>query len=78
MQATSTMVRVQRGECAICGTAPDHSLNVDHCHQTQQVRGLLCRACNLALGLFQDDCERMFRAIRYVIERSSVDNMGGA
>lgn len=59
----------QGGTCAICGLAErvsNRSLAVDHCHATGKVRGLLCSACNIALGKFQDDKERLLKAISYL------------
>lgn len=46
----------QGGTCALCGQIPTPSkdgkevLFVDHDHVTGQVRALLCRRCNLAVG----------------------------
>lgn len=57
----------QNGLCSIClKTLPIDALNVDHCHATGAIRSLLCRNCNLALGLLRDDPERMERAAAYV------------
>ena len=42
------MYEEQRGECYICSKS--NKLFVDHCHETGQVRGLLCHHCNLVLG----------------------------
>lgn len=39
----------QNGCCAICSKRTD-DLVVDHNHESGQVRGLLCRKCNSALG----------------------------
>lgn len=39
---------------------------VDHCHETGQVRGLLCNLCNQALGLFKDSPELLARATAYL------------
>lgn len=48
----------QNGRCAICnrlggGTNTD-TLDVDHNHETGEVRGLLCRKCNMKLGYIED------------------------
>lgn len=57
----------QSGVCAICLKAdPPRSLAVDHCHKTGKIRGLLCRACNVSIGLLEDDGDRLERAIRYL------------
>lgn len=58
------LTRQQQNRCLIC--LQPVPLQVDHCHQTQRIRGLLCMQCNLALGLFEDDLSRLHRAIRYL------------
>jgi len=46
----------QGNSCAICSTEINLvNLHVDHDHETGKVRGLLCRSCNLALGMICDD-----------------------
>lgn len=61
--------------CAICGqqeTAQEaRYLAVDHCHRTGEVRGLLCRSCNSALGLLDDDPERVRAVLRYLEQAAS-------
>src|SRR6185312_3236559 len=53
------MLARQGGGCAVCGTQPGKQrLDVDHCHETGVVRGLLCRACNVSLGALKEDPER--------------------
>lgn len=54
----------QKGKCAICKTKDTYA--VDHCHSTGVVRGLLCRECNLGLGMFQDNTEFLNSAIKYL------------
>lgn len=61
------MFAAQNGSCSICGKHMDKP-NVDHCHESGRVRALLCRSCNLGLGNFQDDPERILRAAAYVRE----------
>jgi Autographiviridae endonuclease VII len=53
------MLREQKGRCALCKTEEPggrHNVfNVDHCHQTGRVRGLLCDRCNRYLGRLGDN-----------------------
>jgi len=57
----------QYGLCAICGRpGGKKSLNLDHCHASLHVRGLLCGSCNRALGLFADSIDRLEKAIQYL------------
>lgn len=61
------MLYLQGGKCRICGNLErDRRLSVDHCHNTGKVRGLLCRRCNLALGFFDDDIDRVKKALTYL------------
>jgi hypothetical protein len=59
----------QDGHCAICPKTED--LVVDHCHGTKKVRGLLCRRCNVALGMLDDDADRIEGAARYLRQTGS-------
>lgn len=53
--------------CAICGSPPQSgALALDHCHRRGTMRGLLCKACNFALGCFRDDVEILKSAITYL------------
>ena len=56
------LLDMQDGKCAICGsTDPQDYRNawhVDHDHETDEVRGILCLRCNLAIGYLDDSPER--------------------
>jgi hypothetical protein len=64
------------GKCGICEKelkqptkTRGQSLDVvaiDHDHDTGNVRGLLCNACNKAIGLLSDDINILKRAIQYL------------
>jgi hypothetical protein len=69
------MVKQQKGLCAICQADLDLSTEsarrrsfaaVDHCHETGEVRGLLCHPCNAGMGLLRDSAERLRRAAEYL------------
>lgn len=55
----------QGGRCAICFKEYD-KLDIDHCHFTNRIRGLLCGSCNRALGLMKDNSEFLLKAIDYL------------
>ena len=72
------MLKDQQGVCAICKqpetqihkkTNSIMHLSVDHCHETGKVRGLLCKKCNMALGLLQDSLELIRNTEQYLLER---------
>lgn len=71
------MLEEQGGGCAICGRPPrdDISLHVDHDHDTGLTRGLLCFPCNNAIGLMQDDPERLVRAAEYISIKRRLDTL---
>ena len=52
--------------CQICNQTDRRALNVDHCHDTGKVRGLLCDNCNKALGLFRDNPKLLGQAANYL------------
>lgn len=66
------MLTAQDGKCALCYSTPaaKKHLDVDHCHTTGTVRGLLCRRCNMALGLFKDNARVLSAAVRYLKKRT--------
>lgn len=61
------MLESQNGVCAICGgNNGQRSLAVDHCHETDKVRGLLCTGCNTAIGSLRDSPELCRNAALYL------------
>jgi len=43
-----------------------YGLNIDHCHETGKVRGLLCNSCNLIIGHAKDCQDILHNAINYL------------
>ena len=59
-----------QGGCGICrakvpGGRYD-TWNVDHCHHTGKVRGVLCWDCNVGIGKLKDDAQLLRRAIQWL------------
>jgi len=69
LEIYNQMMLEQNNKCRICGIDSSHCLNglyVDHDHQTSEVRGLLCRDCNVAIGLLKESAIFMQNAISYL------------
>ena len=67
------LFKAQGGRCAICfrkesvfSYGKRLRLAVDHCHASNRVRGLLCQACNTALGKADDSPERLEAMAAYL------------
>jgi hypothetical protein len=67
------------GRCEICRKRTTAALSLDHRHACcgpenacrACVRGLLCRACNAGLGMFQDNPALLVAAADYLIEHAA-------
>lgn len=78
------MLEDQDGHCAICPATPEEvgTLCVDHDHDCcpgektcgKCLRGLLCPACNTAIGLLNDDVVRIQSAVSYIIKTKGLRN----
>jgi len=69
------LLEEQDHKCLICGlpstaidkrTGQPRQLAVDHDHSTNKVRGLLCSNCNTALGLLNEDRDRIYKLLEYI------------
>jgi len=63
-QVVQQLIKDPNGLCEIC--KKPSKLFVDHCHSTEQYRGLLCRACNLMLGYAKDNMETLMAGASYL------------
>ena len=61
----------QGNKCKICyrDFSSDVEPNVDHCHTSGKVRGLLCQQCNVGLGNFKDNPLVFIKAAEYLKEQ---------
>lgn len=71
----SAILERQNHACAICknpvivapkGRGSREAACLDHNHETGAVRGILCNACNTALGLLGDNAETVQQASEYL------------
>lgn len=55
--------------CAICRSEKPGGKgdwHVDHDHSTGAVRGILCAGCNVGIGHFKEDADRLMKAVAYL------------
>ncbi len=80
LEQYNQMLISQDNVCIIClksetvinsRTGKVNSLAVDHDHKTGKVRGLLCGACNTAIGLVKEDKLILNNMVKYLIDHDS-------
>jgi hypothetical protein len=63
--------------CEVCGRPPGkYALHFDHDHNTGRFRGWLCHGCNVALGMVNDDPERLRFLAQYLEANGSEAGTG--
>lgn len=65
------MLEQQNNKCEICGILDvdtGKSLCIDHCHSTNQIRGLLCNKCNSAVGMVKESIDIVNNLKEYLIK----------
>lgn len=65
------LIEDQGGKCAICFKLFNYnnwktSPCIDHDHETNRYRGMLCNGCNVALGFIQDNAETCLSMAEYL------------
>ncbi len=70
-RAYESLVKAQGNRCAICfkefkNTTRHDRPCVDHNHETEKIRGLLCWVCNVGLGSFRDSPQFLKNALVYL------------
>lgn len=69
MDDFNKLINIQNSSCAICSKpieALRRRMNIDHCHETNKVRGILCTGCNTGLGHLGDNIDGLKKAIAYL------------
>jgi hypothetical protein len=76
IQQRDNIIANQQGLCAICLNVlpPGQGMHIDHDHLTGRVRGILCRTCNMGLGLFKDSRALLEQAARYLSKHNALNN----
>ena len=54
--------------CDCCGKPVHRNWQLDHCHETGQFRGWLCKTCNTGLGLLGDNVGSVRKALDYLLK----------
>lgn len=76
LEEYNELLKIQNNVCKIC-KKPETTktskgkirlLNIDHCHKTNKIRGLLCSPCNRGIGFFKDSPELLRAAALYCEE----------
>lgn len=75
----SSMMAAQFSCCKICKSKlNEKNTHIDHCHVSGKVRGLLCSRCNQAIGLLDEDCNKIEAAKQYLMEHGDAKGLSKA
>jgi hypothetical protein len=68
LEEFNILLHNQNNSCKICNTIFNDETTpcVDHCHDTENIRGIVCHPCNKLLGFAKDDIRILKNAIKYL------------
>jgi Recombination endonuclease VII len=76
LEIYNEMYEKQSGKCYICDKKIyGNDVKVDHDHETNVVRKLLCHNCNTSLGLLKEDINLFYKCIEYLREHKHNGNI---
>jgi hypothetical protein len=73
------LFEAQGRRCKICRSdtpTTKRGWHVDHCHNSNTVRGILCQKCNQGLGNFRDSVDFLVAAAAYLAGEKNNDDAG--
>ena len=71
IEKATTAWREHNGFCQICGVEKPGGMGswlVDHCHNKNKFRGILCNRCNTLIGFAEDSVDVLKSAIEYLLK----------
>lgn len=71
LEEYNNIVDTQGGACKVCGDT-ETRLVVDHCHESGNIRELLCSRCNTALGFARDSVDILRGLADYIMRHKEV------
>lgn len=71
IEGKENLLKDQEYKCKSCGydlkNEKPYHIHLDHDHKTGKIRGILCRSCNIALGLMEDNPEKIMSLYNYIL-----------
>ena len=65
-QLRDIMIEIQGNACACCKRTDMKRLVTDHKHGTGIIRGWICDACNLTIGMLENHPQRVYHCVAYL------------
>ena len=62
------LLKKQKNRCAVCRKVFRLTPRIDHNHETDENRGLLCNHCNVLIGMSFESIRTLKNAIKYLRE----------
>lgn len=72
LEGWSDLLERQGHRCACCKGDLGIKPALDHCHETQAIRGILCSNCNTGIGKLGDNVEGLLRGEEYLLSRRNL------